>query len=532
MVDQEEVSTMNTPDYESIAGHWVGGYEIKPRRVYLEAHFTTEATAPRGTVSMKFAGAMDLELTQLEVETSRLHFEALTDASALIFKGQIIQGAIRGEVQDATAQGTFHLLKVAAVNPEIYDTCVGCYQVNPDRAISISNFRGELGCDYPVYLDFASRRLRALFPQSESTFVSGPSFLIPHPPLIRVTLVEDDQGEVAGLHWQEDGRLTWAPKVKFKQEEVYFSNGEVTLAGTLKIPLTQGPHPAAILLHGSGPQLRDHADLQFIADFFALNGIAVLAYDKRGTGASTRDAGETTLLDKAEDALAGLALLQKRDDINPHQIGLWGLSQGGWIAPAAAARSQGVAFIILVSGPAVGVVQQDLDRVEYELRASGFSAEEINAALAHQRLFSEAVATGQGWEKLAASIQKARNTRWARYVSLPSQEEFEQKGRRWGRFRAYDPLPYLEKTTCPVLAIFGEKDTVVPPEKNVSLMAEALERSGNTDYTIKVFPEANHTMLLTKTGATQEIPYRTHFVPGYFETVRDWLLERVEVRKG
>jgi hypothetical protein len=83
-----------------------------------------------------------------------------------------------------------------------------------------------------------------------------------------------------------------------------------------------------------------------------------------------------------------------------------------------------------------------------------------------------------------------------------------------------------------VLAIFGEKDTVVPPEKNVSLMAGALKKSGNTDYTIKVFPEASHTMLFTKTGASQEIPYRTHFVPGYFETMRDWLLARVEVRKG
>ncbi len=344
--------------------------------------------------------------------------------------------------------------------------------------------------------------------------------------------MKDDQGEVAGLHWQENGHPIWAPKVKFKQEEVYFSNGEITLAGTLKIPLTDGPHPAVILLHGSGPQLRDHADLQFMADFFALNGIAVLAYDKRGTGASTSDAGETTLLDKAEDALAGLALLQKRDDINPGQIGLWGLSQGGWIAPTVAARSQDVAFIILVSGPAVGVVQQDLDRIEYELRAGGFSAEEISAALAHQQLFSEAAATGQGWEKLAASIQKARNTRWAPYVSLPSQEAFEQKGRRWGRFRAYDPLPYLEKTTCPVLAIFGEKDTVVPPEKNVSLMAEAFKIGGNSDYTIKIFPEANHTMLFTQTGATQEIPFRTHFVPGYFETMLDWLLERVEARKG
>ena len=104
-------------------------------------------------------------------------------------------------------------------------------------------------------------------------------------------------------------------------------------------------------MNGSGPWVR--SDSRFLADFFALNGVAALINDKRGCGRSTGDWNKSGFDDLAGNALAGLQRFKNRPDINPHQIGLWGNSQGGWIVPLAAFRCPDVAFIISVSGPGI-----------------------------------------------------------------------------------------------------------------------------------------------------------------------------------
>src|SRR5439155_3907294 len=109
--------------------------------------------------------------------------------------------------------------------------------------------------------------------------------------------------------WAADGTLQWherdspparAEPLPLRAEEVRFANGDVALAGTLLLPPGPGPHPACVVVHGSGGQWRDCVRL--IADFLASVGVAALAYDKRGTGASTGDWDRASLPDLAEDA--------------------------------------------------------------------------------------------------------------------------------------------------------------------------------------------------------------------------------------
>ena len=128
-----------------------------------------------------------------------------------------------------------------------------------------------------------------------------------------------------------------APPTPYAQEEVSFRNGDVALAGTLLIPPTRGRHPAVVLIHGSSTPSRN--DFRFYADLFARRGIAALIYDKRNLGADPGRPSQVELRDLAGDALAAVALLKSRADINPAQIGLWGHSEGGWVTPIAAARS-------------------------------------------------------------------------------------------------------------------------------------------------------------------------------------------------
>lgn len=117
-----------------------------------------------------------------------------------------------------------------------------------------------------------------------------------------------------------------------------------------------------------------------MADLFASHGIAALAYDKRGSGDSTGSYGIVAnyqLL--ADDLLAGVALLRDRADIDPARTGVWGGSEGGWVAPLAAARSPDVAFVVAVSAPGVSPIRDILFQNELALGHEGVPKSLITA---------------------------------------------------------------------------------------------------------------------------------------------------------
>ena len=143
-----------------------------------------------------------------------------------------------------------------------------------------------------------------------------------------------------------------------REEEVTFSSGTITLAGTLSIPAGSGPFPAVVLLTGSGPQDRDSEVLGFrpfkvIADHLTGRGIAVLRFDDRGVGGSSGSIVNSTTEEFADDALAAIRVLRQREEIGRSPIGLIGHSEGAIVAAIAASKSADVAFIVWMAGSSV-----------------------------------------------------------------------------------------------------------------------------------------------------------------------------------
>src|SRR5829696_9258796 len=143
------------------------------------------------------------------------------------------------------------------------------------------------------------------------------------------------------------------PPFPYEAQEVTFpSVTGVTLAGTLTMPKGDGPHPAVVLVSGSGPQDRDeqllgHRPFWVLADYLTRRGIAVLRYDDRGVGRSTGRFVDATSEDFADDTRAAVAFLHKRSDIDAAHIGIAGHSEGGLIAPLVARDpAAGVGFIV------------------------------------------------------------------------------------------------------------------------------------------------------------------------------------------
>jgi pimeloyl-ACP methyl ester carboxylesterase len=399
---------------------------------------------------------------------------------------------------------------------------IGNYQISPGKIITIAPFN-ELGPDVIVFTDFESGRIGLLTPTSENQFTAGPGLLLKSPVEIKITFSKDQEGNVTSFAWEQSGEpARMATKVNLKREDVSFRRGGAVISGTLITPPTKPPHPAIVCLQGSGRSNRNNFGP--FPYFFAAQGLAVLVYDKRGVGASTGNFGQATFDDFADDAVAAVQFLKSRKEVDPRKIGLWGVSQGGFLAGMAAARSPDIAFVINTSGMEGPAWEQESYRVEAQVKADGLSANDVAEAKAYMSQVVEVARTGQNWEKLASLQQTEKNKKWFQYADHPS--SLGNAIRLWKREWSFNSATALEKVVCPYLAIYGELDTLTPLPQTMANIEAAMKKAGNKDYTIKVFPQANHPMFEAKTGGRGELPRLRRFTPGYWETMAEWLQRR------
>jgi len=497
----------------SFDGDWVGGFERPESLVFVHTHFQVGKDRTTGTIDLidkakvVNPGLMGKQLDKLELNPSRAHFELADKASQLSFEGQVTNGVMTGVVEERGKKFPFRLDLMAETDPSRY---AGIYQVGPEHFIKIAPDIVSL-----FSFDTQSGQIRFLLPRSETDFVCGPGVKT-YPVEATIHFTTNQLRQVTTMQWKPENAPALAGHpIKLQEKEVSFENGKTTLSGTLVLPPNKGPYPAVVLVHGSGPGIRSNS--RFLADFFALNGVATLVYDKRGCGTSTGDWRKSGFDDFAGDALAGVKLLKNRPDINPHQIGLWGVSQGGWIVGLAAARSTNVAFIISVSGPGITPEAQGAFVVEHRMKAADFSEADLHEALSLYRLNSRCAQTDSGWDEFEAARKTAQNKPWYSddlNVDAPGAQK------QWQLIWDYDPVPVLRKVHCPVLSIFGELDPLVPVQKSADIWKTALTEAGNQNVVIKIFPHADHSITDTRNGTA---------LPDFFTLQRDWLMQHVTV---
>jgi uncharacterized protein len=324
----------------------------------------------------------------------------------------------------------------------------------------------------------------------------------------------------------------------YREEEVVFPNAgaKISLAGTLTIPSGTGPFPVAVLLTGSGPHDRDetllgHHPFLILADHLTRKGIAVLRYDKRGIGKSTGDYAKATTEDFANDCESALAYLKNRKEIDPKRIGLIGHSEGGIIAPIVAARSKDVAWIVLLAGP--GVKGEDLLMLQSEsiLKVSGANDAQIASTLDFNKQTYALVRQVQNRAELESKLKELVQSSSENSALPPSalQAQLGMLASPWFRyFLDYDPVPALQKTLCPVLALDGEKDLQVPPKENLPKIQKALQDAGNRDFQATELPGLNHLFQHASTGSPTEygVVLET-MAPEALKAVSDWVLKHV-----
>jgi pimeloyl-ACP methyl ester carboxylesterase len=313
----------------------------------------------------------------------------------------------------------------------------------------------------------------------------------------------------------------------------------VRLAGTLTTPPGNGPFPAVVLVSGSGPHDRNGGGgawkpFLVIADNLARHGIATLRYDKRGHAQSTGDYAASTSVDFADDAEAAVHFLRGRSEIARDRVGMIGHSEGGMIAPMVAARSEAVAFIILLAGPGLPgdslmllqvaardvaegrspALDRELDenrRLYFALRAARDSDDAVVRLVAVQ---NEVVATTPDNMKADANRRLDRK----RAILLTP---------FWLYFSRYDPRPALRTVRVPVLALNGTLDVQVPYKANLPEIEAALRAGGNRDFTIVEMTGLNH-LFQTEAGVSpSEVSQIDEiFAPAALDVIAKWITAR------
>jgi pimeloyl-ACP methyl ester carboxylesterase len=466
---------------------WVGSCRIDGRDVFVRLHLRDAAGRTTGFAFSRPLGIRNAPLADVQ-----------TDADQLAGSFQIPHGTVRlsctirddklvGTAEFGGESGACSFRRRQDMDAAAFDAFAGDYQLTPDHVV----FIGRYATPNYLFLAEGDRRIE-IVPVGPREFLADD---------LRTVTFEIDEGAkvVAAVITPPSQTPQRASRVSlYRQEPVTFSSRDVCLSGTLTLPPGPGPHPALVFVHGSGPTPRAFHSVE--ADLFARHGIATLAFDKRGTGESTGDWRCADFDDLADDVLAGVQFMRRDSRIQPGKVGLWGISQAAWVMAAAAARSPEVAFIVPISGGAVTPAEQELWRHRQNLESLGvperfIELERKGAAMAYQ------------WQR---EHQLGR---------MPIPNPFTDDNLNM----FHDATAVMPRIRQPVLAIFGGSDSVTPPRESAALWAHSLRERGNGDFSVRLFPHGSHGLDDVKTGSPHEIQPERRWVPGYFDTVVQWI---------
>jgi hypothetical protein len=323
---------------------------------------------------------------------------------------------------------------------------------------------------------------------------------------------------------REAAPLPWsaASSTAIAAESKTFRSGDATLSGTLHLPHDGQALGAVVVTHSASKPLRDALLYQHLTEMLPPLGIAVLAYDRRGSGQSGGSLKDSDYAVLADDAIAAVQMLKADARIDRRRIGVWGLSQGGWLSLLAAARSSDVRFVVSIAAPVVTPDVQMMFRSENSLRINGYPQAEIDQMRATRKAVDDYM-RGTGDRAAAqAAVDAAKTKPWFDLLYMADTVS-DRASSRWRKEIEYDPLPTLDQVQVPALILFGADDPVVPVAASVSRI-KAKPRPGTTMH---VVAGADHHMATSVDPKAQMDPAQSDRAlpdaPEYFSILASWM---------
>ncbi|GAA4729374.1 alpha/beta hydrolase [Isoptericola chiayiensis] len=239
--------------------------------------------------------------------------------------------------------------------------------------------------------------------------------------------------------------------------------------------------PGLVFVHGAGTGSADEAFVD-TAELLASAGVATLVPDKRLDTYSTRDRDYVAM---ADDYLRSVDLLRSSEGVDPEQVGVYGESEGTWVAPVMQVADPQIAFTVLVSAPVVPPREQAAFAVDNYLRNTEVP------------------------DQVFRAIPRAVG------MQLPG-GGFD--------YADFDVRPWLEQQTAPVLVVYGTADPSMPIEQGVRLIAADTAVGAGAPVTVRYYGGADHGIRLRDElpeGAPEDLEAPLH--PDFPRDMAAWI---------
>ena len=309
----------------------------------------------------------------------------------------------------------------------------------------------------------------------------------------------------------------YADKARFREEEVTVGSGEWALPGTLTLPVGEGPFPAVVLVHGSGPHDRDETigpnkPFKDLAWGLASRGIAVLRYEKRTKVHGLKLLalpGLTTREETVDDAVSAARLLRGRKEIDPRRIFVLGHSLGGTLIPRIGKADSGIAGFVVMAGAARPLPDLLLEQIPYIASVDGTVTAEEKQQIEDTKALVETIRNLKEGSKEAP-------------MGVPASY--------WLDLESYHPPAVARELEKPFLILQGERDYQVTME-DYELWRKALAQ--RKDVTFQVYPDLNHLFMEGRGKATPEEYGRPgHVSQRVVEDVAEWIRSQSSTASG
>jgi hypothetical protein len=325
-----------------------------------------------------------------------------------------------------------------------------------------------------VAFDAFSQRFDQIMPTGKPVSIGEPTVrTLPDAALVAISVHWPGASLRFKFSWTLDGKIQglffdllpagYVNPDQFTERDVTIGDDRWKLPATLTLPKGNGPFPAVVLVHGSGPGDRDETDggakpFKDLAQGLATRGVAVLRYEKRTRQYPVPEAAPTMTAETVEDALRAAALLRTLPGISPQSIYVLGHSQGGYMMPRILQRDHRLAGAILLAANARPLQEITVEQIEYLLSLAG-------GGTPAQRIY----------------LEDLKQDPWIALSNLPQTYRAD--------LLLYNPAAQARTLDTPMLILQGERDYQVTM-KDFALWRASLNVRKNA--TFRSYPNLNH----------------------------------------
>ncbi len=455
--------------------------------------------------------------------------------------GARLLGRIAAPGSDA---GTLELRRVLRWDAATYRAVCGTYR-HEDREVDLF-VELDAWVGDPVLFYAEQDRLVPVYPTGTHEVFSEDGEGMTFSPDLQTVTVQSSKG-------REAIRTTMRRVEAWVEEEAITVGDAGKLVGTLLKPPGGEPTPAVVMIHGAAGGQRDM--YRAFAAQFARMGMAALIFDRRGWGDS-EGSPNPTFSEKAADAWTWVKYLRSHPDVVGDHVGVWGFSNGSWVAPLVAARHPETAFVAVIGAAGTTPLRQEIFRREFELGESGVDGDVIEVVADAWRTIYDCLLngvvdteSGKRFDELMASIDASHVAEQVTLHEYARQEPFLGPVPPFSNHRALaeyvegreldqeawllDPVDSYRELRVPVLYMAGLDDSNLPAAESAERVGRALADAGNTRAVAVIFPATGHSMNITSSRrvgmSDQEAGYLHHgfrFAGGYLALLGSWVEDR------